>query len=76
MSKTITAASVVRQLLLNGLTPSAKIGPHPPSYWSVNPQIADLTFAHVLTHTGGLRGDQANFDQLRAFVPGQALPRS
>jgi hypothetical protein len=67
MSKTITAAGVVRQLLLNGLTPHSKIGPHLPSYWSVNPQIADLTFAHVLTHTGGLRGDQANFDQLQAL---------
>src|SRR5215472_14107679 len=62
MSKTITAAGVVRQLLANGLSPQEKIGGHLPSYWSVNPKVANLTFAHVMTHSGGLRGDQANFD--------------
>jgi CubicO group peptidase (beta-lactamase class C family) len=67
MSKTITAAGVVRQLLANGHTPQEKIGDYLPSYWTVNPQVANLTFAHVLTHTGGLRGDQANFDQVRAL---------
>jgi CubicO group peptidase (beta-lactamase class C family) len=33
----------------------------------VNPQVANLTFAHILTHSGGLVGDQANFDQLQAL---------
>lgn len=67
MSKTITAAGIVRQLLSNGLTPQEKIGGHLPSYWTVNPKVAKLTFAHVLTHSGGLRGDQANFDQVQAL---------
>jgi CubicO group peptidase (beta-lactamase class C family) len=67
MSKTITAAGVVRQLLANGLTPQTKIGGYLPGYWSVHPQIADLTFAQVLTHTAGLEGDQANFYQLQAL---------
>jgi CubicO group peptidase (beta-lactamase class C family) len=67
MSKTITAAGVVRQLLANGLTPHEKIGGYLPSYWTVNSQVANLTFAHVLTHSGGLVGDQANFDQLQAL---------
>lgn len=70
MSKTITAAGIVRQLLANGLTPQEKIGNHLPSYWAVDPQVADLTFAHVLTHSGGLVGDQANFDQLQALCAG------
>jgi CubicO group peptidase (beta-lactamase class C family) len=67
MSKTITAAGIVRRLLLSGLTPHSKIGPHLPSYWNVNPQVANLTFAHVLTHTGGLRGDQADFAKVQAL---------
>jgi CubicO group peptidase (beta-lactamase class C family) len=67
MSKTITAAGVVHQLLANGLTPQEKIGGHLPGYWSVNPQIANLTFAHVMTHSGGLLGDQADFNQLQAL---------
>jgi CubicO group peptidase (beta-lactamase class C family) len=67
MSKTITAAGVVRQLLANGDTPQAKIGGYLPSYWTVHPKVAGLTFAHVLTHSGGLVGDQANFDQLQAL---------
>jgi CubicO group peptidase (beta-lactamase class C family) len=67
MSKTITATGIVRQLLANGLTPQEKIGGYLPSYWTVNSQVANLTFAHVLTHTGGLVGDQANFDQLQAL---------
>jgi hypothetical protein len=67
MSKTITAAGVVRQLLAMGLTPQEKIGPHLPSYWSVDPQVYSLTFAHVLTHSGGLVGDQADFNQVQAL---------
>jgi CubicO group peptidase (beta-lactamase class C family) len=67
MSKTITAAGIVRQLLANGLTPQEKIGPHLPSYWSVHPQVANLTFAHILTHSGGLVGDQSDFDQLQTL---------
>src|SRR5262245_18574908 len=54
MSKTITAAGVVRQLLVKGLTSQEKIGGHLPAYWNVNPTVANLTFAHVLTHSGGL----------------------
>jgi CubicO group peptidase (beta-lactamase class C family) len=67
MSKTITAAGVVRQLLANGLTPHEKIGPHLPSYWSVHPKVHSLTFAHVLTHSGGLLGDQSDFDQVQTL---------
>jgi CubicO group peptidase (beta-lactamase class C family) len=67
MSKTITAAGIVRQLLANGLTPQEKIGGYLPSYWAVDSQVANLTFAHVLTHSGGLVGDQSNFDQLQTL---------
>jgi CubicO group peptidase (beta-lactamase class C family) len=67
MSKTITAAGIVRQLLANGLTPQEKIGGYLPSYWTVHSEVANLTFAHVLTHSGGLVGDQANFDQLQTL---------
>jgi CubicO group peptidase (beta-lactamase class C family) len=67
MSKTITAAGVVRQLLAMGLTPKEKIGPHLPKFWSIDPQVAALTFAHVLTHSGGLLGDQSDFNQVQAL---------
>jgi CubicO group peptidase (beta-lactamase class C family) len=67
MSKTITAAGIVRQLLAMGLTPKEPIGPHLPSYWSVHSQVSSLTFAHVLTHSGGLVGDQSNFEQVQAL---------
>jgi CubicO group peptidase (beta-lactamase class C family) len=55
MSKTITAAGVVRQLISMGLTPQDEIGPHLPGFWFVHPDVFSLTFAHVLTHSGGLR---------------------
>jgi CubicO group peptidase (beta-lactamase class C family) len=56
MSKTITAAGVVRQLISMGLNPQEeKIGPHLPGFWFVHPEVFSLTFAHVLTHSGGLR---------------------
>ena len=57
MSKTITAAGVVRQLLVNGLTPEEKIGGHLPNPFPVHSTVANLTFAHVLTHSGGLSTD-------------------
>ena len=67
MSKTITAAGVVRQLLASGLTPAHGIRPFLPASWNVNAQIAQLTFAHVMTHSGGLLGDQSDFGQLKAL---------
>jgi CubicO group peptidase (beta-lactamase class C family) len=67
MSKTITAAGIVRQLLAMGLTPAEKIGPHLPSDWTVDPKVASLTFAHVLTHSGGLKGDAAEAPALQAL---------
>lgn len=66
MSKTITAAGVVRALLHHGLTPDERIGPHLPDYWTVNHQVANLTFAHILTHSGGLVGDQSDFFQVES----------
>jgi CubicO group peptidase (beta-lactamase class C family) len=76
MSKTITAAGVVRQLLAMGLTPQEKIGPHLPSYWTVDPQVSSLAFAHVLTHSGGLVGDQADFNQVQALCASKPAARS
>lgn len=67
MSKTITAAGAVRALLHQGLTPSEKIGPHLPTWWNVDPTVANLTFAHVLTHTSGLLFDQSDFFQVQAI---------
>ena len=67
MSKTVTAAGIVHALLSKGLTPKEKIGPHLPKWWNVNAKVASLTFAHVLTHTGGLSGDQADFGQVQAL---------
>jgi hypothetical protein len=55
----------VHALLHQGLTPSEKIGPHLPDYWTVHPTVAKLTFAHILTHSGGLIGDQSDFFQVQ-----------
>jgi hypothetical protein len=67
MSKTITAAGIVRQLLASGLSPKHTIRPFLPATWNVNDQIAHLTFAHILTHSGGLLGDQSDFSQLKTL---------
>ncbi len=61
MSKTITAAAVMKameQMRARGqnITINSPIAPYLPSNWTRGPRVDELTFKHLLTHKGGLRG--------------------
>jgi len=65
MSKTVTAAAVMRameQMRAKGqaITINSPIAPYLPSNWTLGPHVAEMTFKHLLTHTGGLRGVDVN----------------
>jgi CubicO group peptidase (beta-lactamase class C family) len=60
MSKTITATGVMKAIEhLNSIgkkvTIDSRIAPYLPSEWKLGHRVDELTFRHLLTHTGGLR---------------------
>jgi hypothetical protein len=55
VSKTMTATAVLQLLAKNGLTIDTKISPYIYSDWHQGPNINQLTFKHLLTHTSGFR---------------------
>jgi CubicO group peptidase (beta-lactamase class C family) len=59
-SKTITATGVMKameEMNMQGknITIDSHIAPYLPSEWKLGPRVKELTFRHLLTHTGGLR---------------------
>jgi len=53
VSKTMTATAVIQLLAQKGLTPDAKIGPYLYTDWHQGPNVNQLTFRELLTHTSG-----------------------
>jgi CubicO group peptidase (beta-lactamase class C family) len=76
MSKTITAAAVMKameELRAKGqnITINSLIAPYLPSGWTLGPRVDEITFKHLLTHTGGLRpagNDPDTFAGLRQTI--------
>jgi Beta-lactamase len=54
VSKTLTAVAILQLLTKNGLTPDAKILPYIYGDWIQGPNINQITFRELLTHTSGL----------------------
>jgi CubicO group peptidase (beta-lactamase class C family) len=54
MSKTVTASAIISILPGKGLTVDSPIAPHLPASWAKGPNIDQLTFRMVFTHTTGL----------------------
>lgn len=66
VSKVITTVTAVKMLDERGLPFDTKIGPYLPSYWTLGPNTADITFKQLLTHRAGFDaahhgGDYATF---------------
>lgn len=53
VSKLITAIAAVKMLDERNLSFDTKIGPYLPTYWTVGPNSADITFRDLLTHRAG-----------------------
>ena len=73
MSKTITAATVVPLLsALNGSYPKlsveSKISPFLPSSWKRGPNVDQITFRMLLTHTSGLPNAAWDYAGLKALI--------
>jgi Beta-lactamase len=54
LSKQITAIAMTKLLGTYGISPEAKIIDHLPAYWVKGPNVDQITFAHLMTHTSGL----------------------
>ena len=54
LSKQPTAMAMVRALNEAGLTPDTPIIDYLPDYWGKGPNVDQITFANLMTHTSGL----------------------
>ena len=54
LSKQPTAMAMVRALNEAGLTPNTPIIGYLPDYWGKGPNVDQITFANLMTHTSGL----------------------
>jgi Beta-lactamase len=54
LSKQITAIAMTRLLDKNGIPYDTKIIDYLPAYWSKGPNVDQITFANLMTHTSGL----------------------
>lgn len=73
VSKTTTAAAVIKMLASKGLTVDNKISPYIYSDWSQGSNIGTLTFRHLLTHTSALGqatncGNNVTYASLKGMV--------
>jgi CubicO group peptidase (beta-lactamase class C family) len=54
LSKIMTAIAMTRLLEQTGISPSAPIIGYLPGYWIKGPDVSQITFAELMTHTSGL----------------------
>lgn len=68
VTKTLTAATAVQYMLQKDVTIETKIGKWLPASWPIHPDIRDLTFKQLMTHTSGIRGSQTDWAPLLTTV--------
>lgn len=56
VSKTFTAAAMMRVMTGKGIGINTKIGSYLPSDWTFGANFKDITFAELMNHTSGIRG--------------------
>lgn len=80
ISKMITAVGVLRLMEELGLDLDDKIAPYLPDAWALGPNVDDLTFRHLFTHSTGFTSANNDFwntlswDGLRTMVATGANP--
>jgi CubicO group peptidase (beta-lactamase class C family) len=64
--------AMTRTLAAHGLPASTKIIDYLPTYWAKGPNIDQITFAQLLTHTSGFRvsGSDMSFPTMKALIAG------
>lgn len=56
VSKTFTAAAMMRVMASKGVGIDAKISNYLPSNWTYGPNFKDITIREIMNHTSGIRG--------------------
>jgi len=71
-SKLITAIAMTRTLAAHNLPPSTKIISYLPDYWIKGPNIDQITFGQLMTHTSGFRvsGSDMSYPTMKALIAG------
>ncbi|HTA44845.1 MAG TPA: serine hydrolase [Bryobacteraceae bacterium] len=71
-SKLITAIAMTRTLAAHNLPPTTKIISYLPDYWTKGPNIDQITFAQLMTHTSGFRvsGSDMSYPTMKALIAG------
>jgi CubicO group peptidase (beta-lactamase class C family) len=71
VSKTITAAAVLKLLHEKNISVDAPIHPYLPSSWTLGPNVKTITFRQLLTHRAGIRcGGEVTYDNLKSCIAG------
>ena len=72
LSKQITAIAMTKVLHDHGIRSGAKIIGYLPAYWTKGPNVNQITFAHLMTHTSGLNygvsSSASDFEFMKAQV--------
>jgi CubicO group peptidase (beta-lactamase class C family) len=76
VSKTVTAAAVMKLLAEKGLSVDAPVHKYLPSSWTPGANFNTVTFRELLTHRAGIRCDgEVTYDNLKACVAAGINPR-
>ncbi|MBV9607735.1 MAG: beta-lactamase family protein [Solirubrobacterales bacterium] len=71
LSKQVTAIAMTKLLDNHGIPYDAKIIDYLPEYWSKGPNVDQITFANLMTHTSGLDYGVSSSASDFAFMKGQ-----
>lgn len=71
VSKTITAAAVLKLLREKNISVDAPVHPHLPSTWTLGKNVKSITFRELLTHRSGIRCKPVeSYENLRTCING------
>src|SRR5690349_4780275 len=68
VTKTLTTTTFIQFMRYRGITIDSAIGKWLPDSWPKNPQIRNLTFKQLLTHTSGIRTSRTGWANLKSVV--------
>jgi Beta-lactamase len=71
LSKQVTAIAMTKVLDSHGIAYDAKIIDYLPAYWHKGPNVDQITFANLMTHTSGLNYGVSSSASDFAFMKGQ-----